>query len=193
MFCLEINTKIKGSKISGILFLNFHSWNCSRILENSFREFSFPGIKKSWKILSWKKIVLEFSQNNLYFPWNLQFWNFPFLEFSTPGILSWNFLFLESYFKEFSCYRGNDIYLKIKTELLRIYSEKPLDSYKKALTRQMTGLLSQLGYQIINDICTKTTKLDGCCCEAATMALWSMSLLVNIRAHISNMSFTKDT
>ena len=57
----------------------------------------------------------------------------------------------------------------------------------------MTGLLSQLGYQIINDICTKTTKLDGCCCEAATMALWSMSLLVNIRAYISNMSFTKDT
>ena len=105
MFCLEINTKIKGSKISGILFLNFHSWNCSRILENSFREFSFPGIKKSWKILSWKTIVLEFSQNNLYFPWNLQFWNFPFLEFSTPGILSWNFLFLESYFTEFSCYR----------------------------------------------------------------------------------------
>ena len=80
-----------------------------------------------------------------------------------------------------------------KTELLRIYSEKPPNSYKKALTRQMTGLLSQLGYQIINDICTKTTKLDGCCCEAATMALWSMSLLVNIRAHISNMSFTKDT
>ena len=39
---------------------------------------------------------------------------------------------------------GNDIYLKIKTELLRIYSEKPQNSYKKALTRQMTGLLSQL-------------------------------------------------
>ena len=104
MFCLEINTNIKGSKISGILFLNFHSWNCSRILENSFREFSFPGIKKSWKILSWKKIVLEFSQINLYFPWNLQFWNFPFLEFSTPGILSWNYLFLESYFTTYSFY-----------------------------------------------------------------------------------------
>ena len=57
------------------------------------------------EILSWKKIVLELTQNNSYFPWNLQFWNFPFLEFSTPGILSWNFLFLESYFTEFSCYR----------------------------------------------------------------------------------------
>ena len=116
MFCLEINTKIKGSKISGILFLNFHSWNCSRILENSFREFSFPGIKKSWKILSWKKIVLEFSQNNLYFPWNLQFWNFPFLEFSTPGILSWNFLFLESYFTEFSCYLSILPMMKLGTD-----------------------------------------------------------------------------
>ena len=96
--------KSKGQKFQAFSLLNFHSWNCFGILENSFREFSFPGIKKSWKILSWKKIVLEFSQNNLYFPWNLQFWNFPFLEFSTPGILSWNFLFLESYFTEFSCY-----------------------------------------------------------------------------------------
>ena len=89
MFCLEINTNIKGSKISGILFLNFHSWNCSRILENSFREFSFPGIKKSWKILSWKKIVLEFSQNN--FTEKYIFLEFTVLEFSIPGIFhSWN-------------------------------------------------------------------------------------------------------
>ena len=57
----------------------------------------------------------------------------------------------------------------------------------------MTGLPSQLGYQIINDICKKSTKLDGCCCEAAALALWSMNLPVNIRAHISNMTFTKDT
>ena len=59
-----------------------------------------PGRKLSWnflKIISQKK----------YFSWNLQFWNFPFLEFSIPGILSWNFLFLESYFTEFSCYRWN--------------------------------------------------------------------------------------
>ena len=88
---------------------------------------------------------------------------------------------------------GNDIYLKIKQELTRIYAQKPCDSYKKALTRQMTGLPSQLGYQIINDICKKSTKLDGCCCEAAALALWSMNLPVNIRAHISNMTFTKDT
>ena len=88
---------------------------------------------------------------------------------------------------------GNDIYLRIKRELVRIYAHKPADSYKKALSRQMTGLPSQLGYQIVNDICKKATKLDGCCCEGAAQALWSMSLPVNIRAHISNMDFTKDT
>ena len=88
---------------------------------------------------------------------------------------------------------GDNIYLKIKTELIRIYAQKPADSYKKALSRQMTGLPSQLGYQIINDICKKATKLDGCCCEGAAQALWSMSLPVNIRAHISNMEFTKNT
>ena len=88
---------------------------------------------------------------------------------------------------------GDDIYLKIKTELVRIYAQKPSDSYKKALSRQMTGLPSQLGYQIINDICKKASKLDGCCCEGAAQALWSMSLPVNIRAHISNMPFTKDS
>ena len=56
-----------------------------------------PGRKLSWNFL---KIISQ----EKYFSWNLQFWNFPFLEFSTPGILSWNFLFLESYFTEFSCY-----------------------------------------------------------------------------------------
>ena len=84
-----------------------------------------PGIfLESWKILSGNFLLLElknpgkfcpgrklswnFLKNNFtkkYFSWNLQFWNFPFLEFSIPGILSWNFLFLESYFTEFSCYQ----------------------------------------------------------------------------------------
>ena len=51
----------------------------------------------------------------------------------------------------------------------------------------------QLGYQILNDICKKPKKLDGCCCAAATQALWSLQLPVNIRAHISDREFTKDT
>ena len=88
---------------------------------------------------------------------------------------------------------GNHIYFDIKTELLRIYAQKPQDSYKVALTRTMTGLPSQLGHQIVQDICKKSKKLEGCCCDAATFALWSIQLPVNIRAHISNMTFNSTT
>ena len=88
---------------------------------------------------------------------------------------------------------AGNIYKTIKTELIRIYSPKPQDSYKKALSRTMTGLPSQLGYQIINDICKKQNKLQGCCCPAAALAIWDMKLPVNIRAHISQKEFTPDT
>ena len=88
---------------------------------------------------------------------------------------------------------GPNIYLDIKTELLRIYAPKPHDSYRQALTRTMVGLPSQLGYQIIDDICKKPKKLDGCCCAAAAFALISIQLPVNVRAHISNMNFTPTT
>ena len=88
---------------------------------------------------------------------------------------------------------GNNIYHRIKLELVRIYALKPEDSYRKALSRTMTGLPSQLGYQVINDICKKSTKLNGCCCAGAALAIWSMKLPVNVLAHISNMPFNKDT
>ena len=88
---------------------------------------------------------------------------------------------------------GPHLYLDIKTELIRIYAQKPCDSYRKALTRTMVGLPSQLGYQIVDDVCKKPVKLVGCCCPAAVQALWFMQLPIGIRGHISNMDFTADT
>ena len=88
---------------------------------------------------------------------------------------------------------GEDIYLKIKKELMRIYAPKPQDSYRKALTRSMVGLPSQLGLQIVNDVCKKPVKLSGCCCAGAVSALWGDKLPVGIRAHISNLEFTHAT
>ena len=88
---------------------------------------------------------------------------------------------------------GTDIYLRLKQNLVRIYATKPQVSYKKALSRTMTGLPSQLGHQIVDDICKKATKLSGCCCEAAALAIWEMKLPVNIRQHISNREFTATT
>ena len=88
---------------------------------------------------------------------------------------------------------GPHIYLDIKNELICIYAAKPCDSYRKALTRTMTGLPSQLGYQIIDDICKQPQKLVGCCCPAAAQCLWSNQLPVSIRAHISDCEFDSQT
>ena len=88
---------------------------------------------------------------------------------------------------------GADIYLRLKNELIRIYAPKPKDSYCKALTRTMVGLPSQLGNQIVEDVCKKAVKLQGCCCSAAVEALWQLQLPVAIRAHVSNMEFTHTT
>ena len=88
---------------------------------------------------------------------------------------------------------GDDIYYRIKNELIRIYAPKPQVSYRKALGRTMTGLPSQLGAQIIDDICKKPVKLVGCCCSGAALAIWSMKLPVNVLAHISNRVFDHTT
>ena len=88
---------------------------------------------------------------------------------------------------------GEDIYFRLKNELIRIYAPKPKDSYVKALSRTMSGLPSQLGNQLVNDICKKPSKLQGCCCPAAIEALWHLQLPVNIRAHVSNMTFDHST
>ena len=88
---------------------------------------------------------------------------------------------------------GQHIYLDIKNELIRIYAAKPQDSYRKALTRTMTGLPSQLGLQIVDDVCKKSIKMKDCCCAPAVLCLWSDKLPIGIRAHISNREFTCDT
>ena len=45
----------------------------------------------------------------------------------------------------------------------------------------------------MDDICEKPEKLSGCCCAKAALAIWSHKLPVNIRAHISQKEFNKDT
>ena len=88
---------------------------------------------------------------------------------------------------------GADIYLRIKNELTRIYAPKAKDAYCKALSRTMVGLPSQLGNQLVDDICKRANKLQGCCCASAVEALWQLQLPVGVRAHVSNMEFTQAT
>ena len=88
---------------------------------------------------------------------------------------------------------GATIYKDIKDELIRIYAPKPEDSYCRALSRVLVGLPSQLGAQLIDDVCKKPKKFDNCCCAGHVHALWTQKLPVNVRSHISNMPFTQAT
>ena len=98
---LEINTKIKGAKISGILFTEFSllellwnpgkffqgiffSWN-KKILENSVLEENCPGIFS--KIISQKNIFPGIYSSGIFHSWN-----FPFLEFCPGTFCSWNLI-----------------------------------------------------------------------------------------------------
>ena len=85
------------------------------------------------------------------------------------------------------------IYKEIKTEILRIYAPEQEDKFKLALSRVLVGLPSQLGQQLITDICDKPTKLScGCCCKSVR-TLWTLQLPSAVRGHIANMKFDKDT
>ena len=86
-----------------------------------------------------------------------------------------------------------NLYKKIKMEILRIHAPAKEDNFKKALSRVLVGLPSQLGHTLINDICSKPVKLDGCCCHMAVYALWTIQLPLNVRSYLANLDFNKDT
>ena len=86
-----------------------------------------------------------------------------------------------------------NVYKVIKAEILRIHAPKCEETFKKALSRVLTGLPSQLGQTLINDICDKPVKLSGCCCSKAVLTLWALQLPVSVRSHIANMTFNVDT
>ena len=61
------------------------------------------------------------------------------------------------------------------------------------MSRTMVGLPSQLGLQIVDDVCEKGKKLETCCCRRAALSIWTDKLPVHIRSHISNMPFDHTT
>ena len=86
-----------------------------------------------------------------------------------------------------------DVYKQIKIEILRLHAPKKEETFKKALSRVLTGLPSQLGEMLINDICDKPARLNGCCCSKAVLTLWVLQLPLTVRSHIANMEFTAAT
>ena len=86
-----------------------------------------------------------------------------------------------------------DIYKKVKNELLRIHAPKEEETYKKALTRVLVGLPSQLGQVLISDVCKKPVKLEGCCCSRAVWTLWNIQLPLQVRSQIADETFNHST
>ena len=88
---------------------------------------------------------------------------------------------------------GTDIYKQMKKELIDLFGQKPEDAYKRAKSRVMTGKPSQLGKQLIEDLCKCDVKLSGNCCPIVIWGMFREALPVVIRNHIADMSFNKDT
>ena len=82
---------------------------------------------------------------------------------------------------------GEDIYLRIKKELIELFGRKPEDSYTQAKNRVLSGKPSQLGKAIINDICKKDKKLNGCCCADTTWGMIRDKLPIVVRNHLAEM------
>ena len=61
------------------------------------------------------------------------------------------------------------------------------------MSRVLTGLPSQLGQTLINDICDKPVKLQGCCCAKAVYTLWSIQCPLQVRSQCANLDFNADT
>ena len=88
---------------------------------------------------------------------------------------------------------GDDIYKRIKVKLMELFGQKPEDAYIRAKNRVMTGKPSQLGKLILEDLCDKDKKLDGCCCAKTVWGMYRENLPVVVRNHIAEMAFNKDT
>ena len=88
---------------------------------------------------------------------------------------------------------GEDIYKRIKTELLDLFGQKPEDGYVRAKNRVMTGKPSQLGKALINDICKCPVKLQSNCCAQIVWGMYREAIPVVIRNHIAELQFNKDT
>ena len=87
-----------------------------------------------------------------------------------------------------------DLYKKIKNEILRIHAPRREDTFKKALSRVLVGLPSQLGQTLINDVChNQGQKLEGCCCAHIIYTLWTLQLPLSVRSHVASMTFNATT
>ena len=94
--------------------------------------------------------------------------------------------------KKESEFTNNDSYLQVKNEILRIFGQPDEAPFDKAMTRVLSDTPSALARSLVNDLCTKTPQLEGCCCKRFIAGLWRKQLPSNVRSHISSEPFTHE-
>ena len=88
---------------------------------------------------------------------------------------------------------NNDAYYQLKKAIIKRMGPKRADGFDKAIARVMNGTPSQLGLQIINDICPSVSPLTGCHCADVVLGIWRRSLPVNVRNSVADMDFNATT
>ena len=88
---------------------------------------------------------------------------------------------------------GNLAYYDLKNAIVKQFGTKQADNFDKAISRVMTGSPSQLGKQILNDICPQNKPLTGCHCADTVLGIWRRSLPQAVRNQIADMEFSAAT
>ena len=94
--------------------------------------------------------------------------------------------------KKESQFPDRDAYLKLKTEILRIFSPPEDADFERAMSRVLSGKPSQLARALVNDLCNQETHLDGCCCSKFIFGLWKRQLPSGVKQKIASEPFTKE-
>ena len=88
---------------------------------------------------------------------------------------------------------GATAYYDLKKAILKRFGPKKAEGFDKAITRVMTGTPSQLGNQILSDICPSPTPLQNCHCADIVLGIWRRSLPSVVRNAIADMDFEAAT
>ena len=88
---------------------------------------------------------------------------------------------------------GNLPYYTLKAAIVKQFGPKRADGFDKAISRVMNGTPSQLGRQIVNDICPDVNPLTGCHCADVVLGIWRRSLPQVVRNAIADMDFNSTT
>ena len=88
---------------------------------------------------------------------------------------------------------GDLPYKDLKVELIKIFGPREEEAYETACARVMVSTPSQLGKKLVGDLCKKSRKLNGCCCDRIVWGMLRKQLPVAVRNHCSGMEFNHTT